>query len=91
MKNILQTDNHKRDKKIQHRHILHSSIKQNSEKGWEGVDTGGKIEYVYLKLKKENNEHEYDPSGNSNLPFHVETDILNLLLLYEFFMFFHVQ
>ena len=54
------------------------------------MDTGGKIEYVYLKLKKENNEHEYDPSGNSNLPFHVETDILNLLLLYEFFMFFHV-
>ena len=90
MKNILQTDNHKRDKKIQHRHILNSSIKQNSEKGWEGVDTGGKIEYMYLKLKTENNEYEYDPSGNSNLPFLVETDILNLLLLYEFSMFSYV-
>ena len=33
---------------------------------------------------------EYDPSGNSNLSFHVGADILNSLLLYEFFMFFHV-
>ena len=33
---------------------------------------------------------EYDRSGNSNLSFHVGADILNLLLLYEFFMFFHV-
>ena len=33
---------------------------------------------------------EYDPSGNSNLSFHVGVDILNLLLLYELFMFFHV-
>ena len=28
---------------------------------------------------------EYDPSGNSNLSFHVRADILNLLLLYELF------
>ena len=32
---------------------------------------------------------EYDPSGNSNSSFHVGADILNLLLLYEHFMFFH--
>ena len=33
---------------------------------------------------------EYDPSGNSNLSFHVGTDILNSLLMYEPFIFFHV-
>ena len=33
---------------------------------------------------------EYDPSGNSNSSFHVGADILNLLFLYEPFMFFHV-
>ena len=33
---------------------------------------------------------EHDPSGSSNLSFHVDADILTLLLLYEFFMFFHV-
>ena len=33
---------------------------------------------------------EYDPSGSSNLSFHVGADILNLLLLYEFFMFFQL-
>ena len=31
---------------------------------------------------------EYDPSGNSNLSFYVEADVLNLLLLYEFFYIF---
>ena len=33
---------------------------------------------------------KYDPSGNSKSSFHVGADILNLLLLYELFMFFHV-
>ena len=33
---------------------------------------------------------EYDPFGNSSLSFHVGADILNLLLLYKLFMFFHV-
>ena len=33
---------------------------------------------------------EYNPSGNSNLSFQVGADILNSLLLYDFFMFFHV-
>ena len=33
---------------------------------------------------------EYDPFGNSNLSFDVGADILNLLSLYELFMFFHV-
>ena len=33
---------------------------------------------------------EYDPSGNLNSSFHVGADILNLLLLYELFIFFHV-
>ena len=31
---------------------------------------------------------EYDPSGNSNLSFHVGADILNLLFLFEFFYIF---
>ena len=34
---------------------------------------------------------EHDPSGNSNLSFHVGADNLNLLLLYKLFMFFYVQ
>ena len=33
---------------------------------------------------------EYDPLSNSNFSFHVGTDILNLLILYDFFIFFHV-
>ena len=33
---------------------------------------------------------EYDPSGNLNSSLHVGEDILNLLLLYELFTFFHV-
>ena len=33
---------------------------------------------------------KYDPSGNSNLSFHAEADILNLLFLYVSFVFFHV-
>ena len=33
---------------------------------------------------------EHDPSGNSNSSFHIGAGILNLLLLYEFFIFFHV-
>ena len=30
---------------------------------------------------------EYDPSGNSTSSFHIGVDVLNLLFLYEFFMF----
>ena len=33
---------------------------------------------------------EYNPFGNSISSFHVGADILNLLYLYVFFMFFHV-
>ena len=33
---------------------------------------------------------EYDPSGNSNSSFYVEADILNLLFIYDFFIFFQV-
>ena len=33
---------------------------------------------------------EYDPSGNSNLSFHVGADVLNLLFLYDFSIFLHV-
>ena len=36
MKIILQRDNQKRDKKIQHKHISHDSLKQNSERSQEG-------------------------------------------------------
>ena len=54
MKNILQKDNQKRDEKIQHKHISHCSLKQNSEKrvgrGWTPEE---KKVNIYLKLKKE--------------------------------------
>ena len=33
---------------------------------------------------------EYDPSGNSNSSFDVGIDILSLLFLYDFFVFFHI-
>ena len=33
---------------------------------------------------------EYDPSGNSNSSFHVGADILSLLFLYDFLIFFRV-
>ena len=33
---------------------------------------------------------KYDPSDNANSSFHVGVDILNLLFLYGFFIFFHV-
>ena len=33
---------------------------------------------------------EYDPSGNSNSSIHFGVDILHLLFLYDFFVFFHV-
>ena len=33
---------------------------------------------------------DYNPSGNSDLSFHVSADILNLLLLHDLFIFFHV-
>ena len=33
---------------------------------------------------------EVDPSGNSNSAFHVGADVLNLLFLYDFYVFFHV-
>ena len=33
---------------------------------------------------------EYDPSGKSNSPFQVGADTLNLLLLHENLMFFHM-
>ena len=34
---------------------------------------------------------EHDPSGNSNLSFHVGTDILNLLFLYDFLRIFPIK
>ena len=34
---------------------------------------------------------EYDRSGNSNSSFYVRANILNLLFLYDFFIFCHVQ
>ena len=33
---------------------------------------------------------EYDPSGNLNSSLQVGADVLDLLLLYELFKFFHV-
>ena len=45
--------------------------------------------YVFKNILKItlNNDIEYDPSGNSNLSFHVGADILNLLLFYELLCF----
>ena len=34
---------------------------------------------------------EYNPPDNSNISFHVGVDFLNLLFLYDFFIFFHEQ
>ena len=33
---------------------------------------------------------EYDLSGNSNLSFHIEADILDILIFYDSFIFFYV-
>ena len=55
IRNILQKDNQKRDKKIQQKHISHCSLKQNCEKVGMGLEAGGKKMNIYLKLKKENN------------------------------------
>ena len=48
----------------------------------------------FLKCIQNNLEYlsdtEYYPSGNSNLSFHIGADILDLLLLYELLLFFHV-
>ena len=35
-----------------------------------------------------NIDSEYDPSGNSNLSFHIGADILNLLFLYSILCYF---
>ena len=47
-----------------------------------------------FSLNTQNNleisDTECDPSGNSNLSFQARADILNLLLLYDLFMFFHI-
>ena len=34
---------------------------------------------------------EYGPPGNSSFPFFVGGEMLNLLFLYNFFIFFHVN
>ena len=44
----------------------------------------------YTQKKSWISDVEYDLSGNSTLSFHVGADILHLLLLYDFFMFFPV-
>ena len=51
MKNILQRENQKRDKKIQHKHMSHWSLKWNSEKSqeWGGCWEGGN-EYIYIYI-----------------------------------------
>ena len=44
---------------------------------------------MYSK-KSGTSDTDYDSSGNSNSSFHVGPGILNLLFLYDFFIFFHV-
>ena len=33
---------------------------------------------------------DYDPSGDSNFLFHSDPDILNLFILYDYFIFFRL-
>ena len=65
MKNILQKDNQKRDEKIQHKHISHCSLKQNSEKrvgrGW--TPEGKKWIYIFKAKEKK----QYQNNGTENL------------------------
>ena len=50
----------------------------------------GSVFYKIYSKQSRISDKEYDLSVNSNLRFHVGADTLNLLLLYELFMFFHV-
>ena len=54
MKNILQRDNQKRDKKTQRKHLSHCSLKEQWKNSREGVDARGK-KWIYLKPNKEKN------------------------------------
>ena len=64
MKNILQRDNQKRDKKIQHKHIPHCSLKQDSEKrvgrGW--TPEGKK--WIYIFKAKERKQYQNNSTEN---------------------------
>ena len=55
----------------------------------EGLSVAVSFLKTYLKLSWIFGT-EYDPSGNSNSSFHAGADILNLLSLDDFFMFYHV-
>ena len=66
MKNVLQRDNQKRDKKIHHKHISHCSLKWNSEKrvrrGWTPEE---KKMNIYIFKAKE--RKQYQNNGTENL------------------------
>ena len=48
------------------------------------------IFFKYTQKVLEYQIQNYGPSGNSSFSSHIGAGILNLLLLYELFMFFHV-
>ena len=69
MRSILQRDNQKRNKKIQHKPIFHCSLKQNCEKSRRDVNAKGKIEYIYLidvYIYIESTKHELRFCAGSN-------------------------
>ena len=46
--------------------------------------------HAFDDILKRISDIEFDPSGDSNSSYYVRADILNLLFLYSFFMFFDV-
>ena len=70
MKNILQRDNHKRDKKIQRKHISHCSFKWDIEKksgvGWGGGGAGRRRKNsLYIFIAEEGKQ--YQNNGTENI------------------------
>ena len=87
MKNILQRDNQKRDKKIQPKHISHCSLKKSNEKGREGGGRWREKMNIYIFKAKE--RKQYQNNGTQNLfvviIYLIETFKIRLLLIAERF------
>ena len=86
MKNILQRDNQKRDKKILHNHISHCSLKQNSEKCRKGGGRQGK-NTLYIFEAKEGKQCQNNGTENLFLViiYLIEAFKMRLLLKAESF------
>ena len=64
MKNILQRDNQKRDKKIQPKHISHCSLKKSNEKGREGGGRWREKMNIYIFKAKERKQYQNNSTEN---------------------------